>query len=80
TEDVNLIRARAGVEEYNKVTLDQIILERQLELAFEGFRIHDIKRLKGTTGEHTYNAPELVLPIPRRELDANPNLVQNEGY
>ncbi|MDQ4141375.1 MAG: RagB/SusD family nutrient uptake outer membrane protein, partial [Bacteroidota bacterium] len=80
TEDINLIRARAGVKEYNKVTLDQIILERQLELAFEGFRIHDIKRLKGTTGEYAYNAPELVLPIPRRELDANPNLVQNEGY
>jgi tetratricopeptide (TPR) repeat protein len=80
TEDINLIRARANAKEYRRVTLDNILLERQLELAFEGFRIHDIKRLKGTTGDYAYNAPELVLPIPRRELDANPNLVQNSGY
>ncbi len=79
-EDINLIRARAGATEYTSLTLDQILLERQLELAFEGFRIHDIKRLKGTTGTFAYDAPELVLPIPRRELDANSNLVQNAGY
>ena len=80
TEDINLIRARANAEEYNSVSLNNILLERRLELAFEGFRIHDIKRLKQNTGDYAYNAPELVLPIPRRELDANPNLVQNEGY
>jgi hypothetical protein len=79
-EDINLIRARAGATEYTTLTLNQILLERQLELAFEGHRIHDIKRLKGTTGTFAYNAPELVFPIPRRELDVNPNLVQNPGY
>jgi hypothetical protein len=55
-------------------------MERQLELAFEGHRIHDIKRLKGSTGTFDYNAPKLVLPIPQRELDTNDQLVQNAGY
>ena len=27
-----------------------------------------------------YYDPRLRLPIPQREIDTNPNLVQNEGY
>ena len=49
-------------------------------MAFEGFRIHDIKRLQGSVGNFAYDANELVFPIPFRETVANPNLVQNEGY
>jgi hypothetical protein len=59
---------------------EAILLERQLELAFEGLRIHDVKRTKGSTGTFAYNSPSLVLPIPQRELDTNDLLVQNQGY
>ena len=79
-QDVNLVRVRAGATPYNTITLDRIILERQLELAFEGHRIHDLKRLGKTTGIIPANSPKLVLPVPQREIDVNPNLVQNEGY
>ncbi|MFC7667934.1 hypothetical protein ACFQT0_11465 [Hymenobacter humi] len=60
-----------------------------MELAFEGFRIHDLKRTgtnittsTGTVIPITSNI--LVLPIPKRETDlndpANPVLIQNPGY
>jgi tetratricopeptide (TPR) repeat protein len=63
------------------VTLNQILMERKLELAFEGSAIHDIKRLKGTTADgYAYDADELVFPIPFREMTVNKNLVQNDGY
>jgi starch-binding outer membrane protein, SusD/RagB family len=80
TADVNRIRRRAGASEKLLVTLDDILRERQLELAFEGHRIHDIKRTKGTTGTFAYNDPKLVYPIPKREMDANELLEQNDTY
>ncbi|MDZ7808004.1 MAG: hypothetical protein U5K71_12935 [Gracilimonas sp.] len=52
--------------------LDDILLERKLELMFEGQLLHDIKRTQGTVGTRTYDDPKLVLPIPRREIDSNP--------
>jgi hypothetical protein len=70
--------------------LAAILRERQLELAFEGFRLHDLKRT-GTnifvpaTGtnparEVSINDNILVLPIPQREININTGLVQNPGY
>lgn len=47
-DDYNAIRLRARVGTKTGVTLDDVLYERRLELAFEGHRIHDIKRLKGT--------------------------------
>ena len=47
TTDVNTIRARSGASRYRVATLDSVLLERQLELAFEGFRIHDLQRTNG---------------------------------
>ncbi|MDJ0363546.1 RagB/SusD family nutrient uptake outer membrane protein [Hymenobacter sp. H14-R3] len=44
TRDVNTIRARSGATPYQAATLDIVLRERQLELAFEGFRIHDLRR------------------------------------
>lgn len=79
-DDVNTVRGRAGAPDLVAVTLNDIILERRLELAFEGFRIHDVKRLKQNIGSLPFNSPKLVLPIPQRERDVNPNLVQNAGY
>ncbi|GAA3999412.1 RagB/SusD family nutrient uptake outer membrane protein [Hymenobacter fastidiosus] len=78
--DINTVRARAGASPLTAVTIDGVLLERRLELAFEGFRLHDIKRLKQKVGTLPFNSPKLVLPIPQRERDVNPNLVQNEAY
>jgi hypothetical protein len=42
--DINRIRTRSGASPLTSVTIDDVLLERQLELAFEGFRIHDLRR------------------------------------
>jgi starch-binding outer membrane protein, SusD/RagB family len=80
--DYNAIHTRAGLAPATSVTLDNILMERRLELAFEGFKIHDIKRLHQNFGGFTYNDPRLLYPIPARELEANPKLKtqQNPGY
>jgi hypothetical protein len=80
--DVNRIRTRAGLPALTagELTLARILRERKLELAFEGQALHDIKRLQGTVGGLPWNSPKLVFPIPEREIIANPNLTQNEGY
>ena len=78
--DVNLIRARANATPLTAVDLAAILLERRLELAFEGQQLADIKRTAGTVGTTPYNANNLVLPIPQREIDTNKQLVQNPGY
>ncbi|WP_338874885.1 RagB/SusD family nutrient uptake outer membrane protein [Spirosoma sp. SC4-14] len=81
-DDVNLIRERAGATPLTagELTLDAILKERRLELAFEGTYIHDLKRTKTSVGTWAYNDPKLIFPIPLREVTTNPKLVQNEGY
>jgi starch-binding outer membrane protein, SusD/RagB family len=86
--DINRLRNRAGAKLYTTMDLATILKERRLELAFEGHWIHDIKRNKQTiikkdgngTRTWVFSSPKLVFPIPLREIDANKNLVQNEGY
>ena len=80
--DYNRIRQRAGLIAAASVTLNNILLERRLELAFEGHRIHDQRRLKENVGARPWNDPKLLFPIPARELEANPKLKsqQNPGY
>ena len=79
-DDYNAIHTRAGLSPKNGVTLDDILLERRLELAHEGHRIHDVKRLKGSVDGLPYDDDKLLYPIPAREMEANKNLVQNPGY
>ncbi len=87
-DDVNIIRNRAGLDSLSTVTLDDILKERKIELSFEGFSLHDIKRLGLSTGYFTdgpgaglpFNSPKLIFPIPKRDRIVNPNLTQNEGY
>lgn len=79
-DDYNATHTRAGLAAKTGVTLADVLLERRLELAHEGHRIHDIKRLKGTADGLPYDDNKLVYPIPLREMIANPNLVQNPGY
>ena len=81
-EDINdVIRDRVG-QAAIPVTLDNILLERRLELAHEGQRIHDVKRLKGSIDGFAYDANKLVFPIPIREINAvGPDILkQNDGY
>jgi hypothetical protein len=78
--DLNQIKVRAKLPPAQTITLDSILLERRLELAFEGLRVHDVKRLQDSTGDFAFNSPKLVLPIPQREMEVNNLLVQNEGY
>ena len=84
--DVNTVRTRAGLPVLTTVTLTDILRERRLELAFEGFRLGDLKRNQESTTDPitaapiAWNASRLVFPIPFRELNSNPLLVQNAGY
>lgn len=85
-EDLNRIRARVGLAPLPEVTLEAILRERKVELAHEGQIIHDIKRTQGIVKDNSsetvfnFDDPRMVFPIPQREMDANPNLVQNPGY
>ncbi|WP_199136430.1 RagB/SusD family nutrient uptake outer membrane protein [Pedobacter sp. ASV12] len=78
-DDINTLRTRAGLGPIVP-TLDLILTERDKELAFEGFRLHDYKRTKRAIGAFPYNSPKLIFPIPDREMSANKGLQQNPGY
>jgi hypothetical protein len=80
--DINSLRTRAKASTFTTVTLNDILRERLLELAMEGFAIHDIKRTKSTipTTTYTWNSDKLVMPIPINEMDYNKKMVQNPGY
>ncbi|OON67115.1 RagB/SusD family nutrient uptake outer membrane protein [Hymenobacter sp. CRA2] len=66
--------------------INAILLERRLELAFEGHRYYDLLRTRqaipahGTIPSIPYGDNRLVLPIPQVDLQNNPNLAQNPGY
>ena len=67
--------------------IDAILVERAMELAAEGQRLHDIKRLEigpfttGAGGTASWDDDILVFPIPQSEIDANGNIgPQNPGY
>jgi len=81
TEDINLIRGRANAPAYPApVTRAQIREERYLELCWEGHRLHDLKRWKMNIGSDAYDAGNLILPIPFREMEVNDLLIQNSWY
>lgn len=79
-EEINALRARSNATPLGSVDLDEILLERKRELGFEGFALHDLRRTQANVAGLPYNSGDLVMPIPQREVDANPNLVQNPGY
>ncbi|HRN92748.1 MAG TPA: RagB/SusD family nutrient uptake outer membrane protein [Ferruginibacter sp.] len=73
------------------VLINEIMEERFKELAFEGFRYFDLKRnglpvqrllsdANAQWAELPANSFRFVLPIPRSEINANPNMIQNDGY
>lgn len=81
TQDINMIRARSLASEYTgDVTQEQIRNERYLELCWEGHRLHDLKRWKSDISTLSYDAGNLILPVPFREMEVNDLLVQNPWY
>lgn len=79
--DLNtVIRKRAGLNPV-AVNLANIIYERRLELAHEGQRIHDIRRLKLSVDGFAFDDNKSIFPIPSREVNAGSGiLIQNPGY
>ena len=78
--DINTIRMRSNASARTAVSLADILMERRLELAWEGARIHDIHRTQANVGTRAYNDNFLILPIPNREILVNSNLTQNDGF
>jgi len=88
--DINRLRSRAGLADIASPTLNDVLLERKLELAQEGQALADFKRTKGDfyrlnggdglVDGFAWDDPELVFPIPDREIKVNSNLTQNDGY
>ena len=81
-DELNAVRDRVGLGPVTLTSVDQILAERRVELAFEGHRLFDIKRTRASVGALPWNADILVFPVPQREMDANPALEgqQNPGY
>ncbi|MFA5046497.1 MAG: RagB/SusD family nutrient uptake outer membrane protein [Paludibacter sp.] len=91
---VNRIRSRANVFNLPTVTLDDVLNERRLELAFEGQRWFDLVRNDkvipvmntlnnidvGRLPMYPVTENKCILPIPQLQIDQNPLLVQNPGY
>lgn len=92
--DLDLIRQR-GLASAPPVTasgqelIDEILIERRIELGYEGHSIHDLMRNKqdivreDATGDvdfMAYPCQYCILPIPEHEMQANPNIQQNPGY
>lgn len=89
---LNQVRQRAGlagVSGLNQIDLrNKIKAERRIELAFEGQRWFDLVRYNNgyaqsffqSIGKSNFTSKHLLLPIPQKEIDANPNLTQNAGY
>ncbi len=79
-DDINTIRLRTGTNPLASVDRDDIRTERYRELCWEGFRLHDLKRWGMDIGPDPYDAGNLILPIPEREIEANTHLEQNPYY
>jgi len=88
---INILRAKRNLPDFDPALVDQdlldsIMLERRIELAFEGHRIFDLKRkgsdiLKDESDDNLdWDDFRVVAKIPTVEIDVNTNLEQNPGY
>ncbi len=93
-EDLNLLRVNRNMRALVGLTPSQIRVrlsqERRKELAFEGFRFFDLRKLnfglqrsadcKDPACNLESGSPKWIFPIPFNEINVNPNMVQNPGY
>ena len=92
--DLDLIRQRGlatapHVTATGQALIDEILIERRIELGYEGHSVHDLMRNKrdidrdDVTGDVAFKAYPCnfcILPIPQLETDTNPNITQNTDY
>jgi hypothetical protein len=60
--------------------INTILLERRVELSFEGHRKTDLQRHHLDVRGLSWDADRLVVPIPLSQTDADKNIKQNPGY
>jgi tetratricopeptide (TPR) repeat protein len=79
--DVNVVRQRAGLAALaglsGNALLQAIQRERMIELAVEGNRFHELKRLRQNIRSTPWNGNQAIFKIPDVEVNANPNISQN---
>ncbi|NGF58164.1 RagB/SusD family nutrient uptake outer membrane protein [Parapedobacter sp. SGR-10] len=86
-DDLNRIRTRAGLSEVSlsgNALLEEILMQRRFDLAFEGHRWFDLKRhgrdvMKGS-GNVLFTDYRILARIPIREANADTELKQNYNY
>lgn len=93
--DINIIRVRAGLTALPAITgnaavLAEVLLQRRLELAFEGDRWFDLVRRGGNVTKQpgglsseqfiSFDDRRILAQIPIAQIDVNINLKQNPGY
>ena len=101
---VNQIRTRAKEEPLTAVTMNDIKMEKRLELCNEAVRYQDLirwgdaktalaeqgKQVPAFTGtdiqwnwqntNYGFKDKNMLLPIPLKEIELNPNMTQNPGW
>ena len=85
TADLNVVRERSDAGSYTgSATLADCEKERNIELYLEGDYFHNMKRLEKPDfavdiagNKYNWDDVKLVFPIPKSQLDVNPNLLQN---
>lgn len=81
--DVNKIIERAfGNNSNNLTNTNNLIVEiqkqRRLEFCFEGYRMHELKRIKANDiNGLPWNDKNLIFEIPDVELNGNPDMIKN---
>lgn len=88
--DISEIRINRGLDKVTTISLAEVYNERRRELCFEGHQLFDLARTQRSLERVDYegavnqNIPfpnyMWAMPIPKSEIDANPNMEQNEGY
>lgn len=93
-DDLYEVARRADLGAYRSIAtgdplIAEILKERRKELAFEGNQLFDLNRTKtnwtkfrsgAAVTSYTAQSNRTIFPIPRRELNLNPNIRQNTGY
>ena len=85
--ELNFVRSRVGMAP-RTATLENLLDERMMELAWEGWRRQDMIRFGVFTRAYSCrpqlpgeeNGYTTVFPIPEKVIDMNPQLHQHKGY